>query len=324
LDEFALIRDFFSSPSFVRKDVVLGVGDDAAITQVPQGQYLATTTDTLLEGVHFLASASPESVAHKAIAVNLSDLAAMGAEPAWINLSLSIPDADADWLKAFSKKINELTQYFSIQLIGGDTVKGKRAVTITAQGFVPPESILSRSGAKPGDWLFATGTLGDAAAGLACLTNKLDISNQQDRKYLTDRHGFPTPRVLAGTTLRRLATACIDISDGLLQDLAHILECSEVGALVHLDKLPISEAIGNNISDLEQALTLACTGGDDYELLFTIPEEHRVSMETAMANYHLPVTCIGQITGATGKLDLRLNDQPFSFAAIEGRGYQHF
>lgn len=324
MNEFALIRDYFTRPSFVRKDVILGVGDDAAITQVPQGQYLATTTDTLLEGVHFLPDASPQAIAHKAIAVNLSDLAAMGAEPAWINLSLSIPHVDENWLRAFSSKIDELTQYFSIQLIGGDTVKGKTAVTITAQGFVPPESMLTRKGAKPGDWLFVTGTIGDAAAGLACLMGDISIDNKDAADYLINRHYFPTPRVLAGTTLRRLATSCIDISDGLIQDLGHITDSSNVGALVHLDKLPISEALGNSIPDLQSALTYACTGGDDYELLFTIPEEHRVSMETAMSNYHLPVTCIGQITGAQGKIDLRLNDEPFSFATIKAKGYQHF
>ncbi|WP_371195767.1 thiamine-phosphate kinase [Glaciecola sp. SC05] len=324
MNEFALIRDYFTRPKFVRKDVILGVGDDAAITQVPQGQYLATTTDTLLEGVHFLPEASPEAIAHKAIAVNLSDLAAMGAEPAWINLSLSVEQVDQSWLSKFSTKINDLTQYFSIQLIGGDTVKGKTAVTITAQGFVPPESMLTRSGANPGDWLFLTGTVGDAAAGLAFLKGQLEIADASASDYLVNRHYFPTPRVLAGTTLRRLATSCIDISDGLLQDLEHIIEGSKVGAIVHLDKLPISQALGETIPDLEQALTYACTGGDDYELLFTIPEEHRVSMETAMANYHLPVTCIGQITGAQGKIDLRLNDQAFSFVAIEGKGYQHF
>lgn len=324
MNEFALIRDYFTQPSFVRKDVILGVGDDAAITLVPQGQYLATTTDTLLEGVHFLPEASPEAIAHKAIAVNLSDLAAMGAEPAWINLSLSIPAVDQMWLSSFSNKINELTKYFSIQLIGGDTVKGKTAVTITAQGFVPPDSMLTRTGAKPGDWLFVTGTVGDAAAGLMLLNRELIIANDEAANYLINRHYFPTPRVLAGTTLRRLATSCIDISDGLLQDLQHILDDSAVGALVHLDKLPISKALGENIPDLQEALKLACTGGDDYELLFTIPEEHRVSMETAMANYHLPVTCIGQITGAQGKVDFRLSDEPFAFSTIEETGFQHF
>ncbi|MFC4701824.1 thiamine-phosphate kinase [Glaciecola siphonariae] len=324
MDEFTLIRDYFSTPDFVRKDVIIGVGDDAAITQVPQGQYLATTTDTLLEGVHFLRQASADAIAHKAIAVNLSDLAAMGAEPAWINLSLSLPEVDNQWLELFSQKVQELTKYFSIQLIGGDTVKGKLAVTITAQGFVPPESVLTRVGAKPGDWLFVTGTLGDAAAGLDCLQNKLKLTDKSAQEYLVARHSFPTPRVLAGTTLRRLANACIDVSDGLMQDLQHILKGSNVGALLHLDKLPISKELGSSIPELQQALTYACTGGDDYELLFTIAEEHRVSMESAMASYNLPVTCIGQITGVSGKIDLRLNDQPFSFVSLEDRGYQHF
>nr|WP_136250115.1 thiamine-phosphate kinase [Ningiella ruwaisensis] len=324
MNEFRLIRDYFTENSFSRKDVLIGVGDDAAITQVAQGQYLATTTDTLLEGVHFLKGTSPEAIAHKAIAVNLSDLAAMGAEPSWISLSLSLPAVDDEWLGAFSNKLKALTEYFSVQLIGGDTVKGQLSITITAQGFVPPESILTRSHAKPGDWIFVTGTLGDAAAGLALLKNELMIEDKAARDYLTDRHHYPTPRVLAGTTLRRIATSCIDISDGLLQDLEHIVSASEVGALLHLDKIPISKELGTHVNDLESALKLACTGGDDYELLFTVPEEHRVSMETAMSSYNLPVTCIGQVTGAQGKIDLRLNDSPFSFVSVSEKGYQHF
>jgi thiamine-monophosphate kinase len=324
LNEFSLIRDYFSSPNYVRKDVIIGVGDDAAITMVPPGQYLVTTTDTLLEGVHFLADATPQAIAHKAIAVNLSDLAAMGAEPSWISLSLSLPNADEKWILAFSDELKKLTEYFSIQLIGGDTVKGPLAVTITAQGFVPPESVLTRSGAQAGDWLFVTGTLGDASAGLAVLQGQIEAASSQYAEDLTTRHYFPTPRILAGTTLRRIATSCIDVSDGLLQDLGHIIKTSKVGALVHLDKLPISEALGKSISNLEQALEFACTGGDDYELLFTVPEEQRVSMESAMASYNLPCTCIGQITGAQGKIDLRLNEQPFSFANIEEKGYLHF
>jgi thiamine-monophosphate kinase len=322
LNEFSLIRNYFTKPKFERKDVIIGVGDDGAVTMPPSGQYLVTTTDTLLDGVHFLPETSAKAIAHKAIAVNLSDLAAMGAEPAWINLSLSIPKVDETWLLEFSNEISRLTEYFSVQLIGGDTVKGKTAVTITAQGFVPPDSILTRKGAKAGDWLFVTGTLGDAAAGLAVLQQKLAVKSPEFAEYLINRHHFPTPRVLAGTTLRRIASSCIDVSDGLLQDLEHIVTGSEVGALVHLEKLPISEALGNSIQGLEHALSYACTGGDDYELLFTVPEEHRVSMEAAMASYNLPCTCIGQITGAQGKIDLRLNDEPFSFA--DAKGYQHF
>lgn len=309
---------------FTRKDVILGVGDDAAITQVPEKQYLATTTDTLLEGVHFLPDTPPEAIAHRAVTTNLSDLAAMGAEPSWINLSLSIPEVDHAWLKAFSDTLHQLTQYYSIQLIGGDTIKGTTAVTITAQGFIPPESVITRDGAQRGDWLYLTGTVGDAALGLDILLNKVKVEDEKARKLLVDRHYFPTPRVLAGTTLRRLASACIDVSDGLIQDLQHIIEASDVGALLHLDKLPISEALGQNIPDLEVALEYACKGGDDYELLFTLPEEHRVSMENAMASYNLPITCIGQITGAKGKVDLRMNDEAFTFSKNKQNGYQHF
>ncbi|WP_395341006.1 thiamine-phosphate kinase [Ningiella sp. W23] len=329
MDEFSIIERYFKQANSSRKDVIIGIGDDAAITQVPQGQYLATTTDTLLSGVHFLPDTLPDAIAHKAIAANLSDLAAMGAEPSWISLSVCMPNANDAWLSAFSEKVAQLCDYYSMQLIGGDMVKGPLAVTITAQGFVPPESIITRTGAKPGDWLFLTGTVGDAAAGLAYLQNKIQIAEQSKAQELSQRYFCPTPRVLVGTTLRRLASACIDVSDGLLQDLQHVLDGSSenghgVGAIVHLDRLPISQALGSSIVELEQALAFACTGGDDYELLFTVSEEHRVSMETAMASYNLPITCIGQITGAASKLDLRLNEQPFSPSSFDKVGYQHF
>ncbi len=324
MNEFNLIRNYFETSSYQRRDVKVGIGDDAAITQIPDGQYLATTTDTLLESVHFLEGSAPNAIAHKSLAVNLSDLAAMGAEPAWINLSLSIPSADELWLSEFSNKIRELTEYFSIQLIGGDTVKGDLAITITAQGFVPPDSILTRSSAKPGDWIFVTGTLGDAAAGLDVLLGKLDVHDLTHKNALVNRHYYPTPRVLAGQTLRRLASSCIDISDGLLQDMQHVLNASNVGAVLNLDQLPISKALGKSIPHLEQALEYACTGGDDYELLFTVPEVHRVSVESAMASYNIPCTCIGQVTGAQGKLELRLNDEAYALSGKQSTGFQHF
>jgi len=324
LNEFNLIQKYFADASFVRKDVVIGIGDDAAITQVPPNQNLATTTDTLVKGVHFLDNTSAEDVAHKAIAVNLSDLAAMGAEPSWISLSLSMPSVDDAWLSAFSDKVGELTQYFSVQLIGGDTVKGPLSITITAQGFVPQDSVLSRDGAKNGDWIFVTGTLGDAGAGLDILLKKLSITDVKARDYLVKRHQNPTPRVLAGTILRRLASACIDVSDGLLQDIMHIANASGTGVILHLDKLPISKELGNNVSDLNQALEYATVSGDDYELLFSVPEEQKSSVQTALDSYSIPYTCIGQMTGATGKLDLRLNDKPFTLEASASLGFAHF
>lgn len=323
MKEFDLIGNYFAKGGYVRKDVLLGIGDDAAVTKVPVGQCVVTTTDTIVEGVHFLPESAPESIAHRAIAVNLSDLAAMGAQPAWISLSLSLPSINESWIKAFSEKIHSLSHYFSFQLIGGDTVQGPLSITVTAQGFIPDNNQITRSGAEPGDWLFVTGSLGDAGVGLDLLQNKVAVSNPKHASYLKNRHWFPTPRVLAGTTLRRIATSCIDISDGLIQDLKHVISRSGVGVIVHLDKLPISEAITKNIEHRIDAITYAATAGDDYELLFTVPEEQRVHIETALASYDIPVTRIGQITGATGKIDLRLNEKPFEFESTK-LGFEHF
>ncbi len=324
MNEFSLIKRYFADASYVRKDVLVGIGDDAAVTKTPENQMLATTTDTLVQGVHFLPNSTPQDIAHKAIAVNMSDLAAMGAEPSWISLSMSVPELDEEWLQGFSEKLKQLTEYYSIQLIGGDTVKGPLSITITAQGFVPEQSILTRSGAKNGDWLFVTGTLGDAGAGLDILKHDLNVEDYEDKQFLINRHRRPSPRVIAGTVLRRLATSCIDVSDGLLQDVMHIANTSDVGVIINLDKLPISGALGRNVADLEQALTYACISGDDYELLFTVPEEHRTTVQTALDSYSVPYTCIGQMTGATGKLDLRLDEEPFEFKEPYAKGYQHF
>lgn len=324
MNEFNLIQRYFASSKVARKDVIVGIGDDAAITEVPSNQMLAITTDTLVSGVHFLPDTAASAIAHKAMAANLSDLAAMGAEPSWISLSLSMPEANESWLQSFSDKIIELSDYYSVQLIGGDTVKGPLSITITAQGFVPPESIIKRSGAKPGDWIFVTGCLGDAGAGLDILTGELSVEDTFAHDYLVNRHLMPTPRVLAGTSLRRLATSCIDISDGLLQDIKHVLQASNTGAIIHLEKLPISEHLGKNVKDLHRALAYATSAGDDYELLFTVPEEHRTSVITALDSSGVSYTNIGQMTGAIGRLDLRLDDKPFELEASLASGYLHF
>lgn len=320
MKEFSIIDSFFKAQSHQRKDVLLGIGDDAALTTIPQGQALVTTTDTLIAGVHFLVNASPHAIAQKAIAVNLSDLAAMGAEPAWISLSLSIPIADEEWLKGFSAGIAEMTQFYSIQLIGGDTVQGPLAVTITAQGFVPPEQALLRSKAKPGDFVYVTGYLGDAGAGLDLLLNKVAINDTDNANYLLSRLHYPTPRLLAGSSLRRLANACIDLSDGLSSDIRHILKASNCGATIHVDKLPLSKAMRESI-DPQKAREYALSAGDDYELLFTVSEEQKGKLELAMANTNVCVTCIGQLNGIPNKLEFRLNN-----ALLEEQpcGYQHF
>ncbi|MDU0354822.1 thiamine-phosphate kinase [Paraglaciecola aquimarina] len=325
MKEFNLIEHFFKANSGQRKDVIIGIGDDAAVTHIPQGQALVTTTDTLLSGVHFLPDASPHAVAQKAIAVNLSDLAAMGAEPAWISLSLSAPSADEEWLKSFSSGLQELVDYYSIQLIGGDTVQGPLAVTITAQGFVPFEQAITRSGANPGDLVYVTGTIGDAGLGLAIAKNEqAQVSNksmtEENKAFLLKRLNYPTPRLLTGTKLRRIASACIDLSDGLISDIKHILNMSQCGATINIDKLPLSSALFDSV-DKERAVNYALSAGDDYELLFTVSEEQKGNLETTLASANIPVTCIGQLNGSVGKLELYDNGQPYK---VDIQGYQHF
>lgn len=319
MKEFDLIKRYFAQGGHARKDVLLGIGDDCAITKVPENQHLAVTTDTLISGVHFLPNAPARSVAYKAVAVNLSDLAAMGAEPAWINLSLSLPDCDEAWIDDFAKGLHELTEYYSVQLIGGDTVSGPLALTITAQGFVPPNSELRRSNAKPGDWIYVTGHLGDAGAGLDILRGNIEVP-EEHRDYLINRHYFPTPRVMAGTALRRTANTCIDVSDGLVADLSHILEHSECGATVHVDRLPVSTALFDTVG-AQQAYRYALSAGDDYELVFTVNEEQRGNLETSLQNANVKATCIGQITGGNGKVDLRLYDEKYELE--DDAGYEH-
>ena len=320
MKEFNVIENFFKAKSIQRKDVIIGIGDDGAVTHIPQGQALVTTTDTLISGVHFLADTSPHAIAQKAMAVNLSDLAAMGAEPAWISLSLSLPVVDEEWLQAFSNGLQEHAEYYSVQLIGGDTVKGPLVITITAQGFVPFEQALTRSNAKPGDSVYVTGTLGDAGLGLHIAQKKCVLDDQLNKDYLLNRLHYPTPRLLVGTSLRRIASACIDISDGLVSDIKHILNASKCGATIHVDKLPMSQALKDSVSS-SQAIDYALSSGDDYELLFTVSEEQKGHLETTLASANVLATYIGQLNGSVGKLELRQADKPYEYSA---KGYQHF
>ncbi|MEP0355792.1 MAG: thiamine-phosphate kinase [Paraglaciecola sp.] len=320
MKEFKVIEDFFKQQSYQRKDVIIGIGDDGAITHIPEGQALVTTTDTLLSGVHFLPSTNAHAIAQKAIAVNLSDLAAMGAEPAWISLSLSLPEIDQAWLEDFSRGIKEHAEYYSIQLIGGDTVHGPLAITITAQGFVPFDQALTRSQAKPGDFIYATGSLGDAGVGLQLAQLKRKIDNPVHHNFLVNRLDYPTPRLLVGASLRRIANSCIDLSDGLISDIQHILKASHCGAVIHVDKLPLSDAMVASVEP-EEAIKFALSAGDDYELLFTVSEEQKGVLETILASTNIKATCIGQLTGMAEKLELRQNDQPYEFSNL---GYQHF
>ncbi len=314
LSEFSLIESYFEQRRLGRDDVVLGIGDDAALLQVPQGMLLAAAVDTLIEGVHFPKSTAPAAIGHKALAVNLSDLAAMGAEPAWATLSLSMPEPDEAFLKAFSEGLFAIAEQFNVELVGGDTVRGPLVLTVQVNGFVPEGEGLTRSAARPGDLLYVSGTLGDAAAALELVQGgKVEGKEQQ---WLRERLDRPTPRIVLGQSLCGLATSCIDISDGLCADLGHIMERSHLGAEIDTQLLPLSPAL-RALKAVDAATTLALHGGDDYELCFTIPVEKEAELQRLAASFDVPVTRIGEVNNEVGVL--RLDGD-----AAQGSGYDHF
>lgn len=317
LSEFDLIKHYFSDCGAGRDDVVLGVGDDAALLRIPAGVELAVTLDTLTEGVHFLPGVDPESLGYKALAVNLSDLAAMGAEAAWVTLSLSLPSSDTDWVAAFSDGFCNLARQFGVRLVGGDTTRGPRAISVNAKGFVPAGQALRRSGAQPGDLIFVTGTVGDAGLGLKAIREQVTVD---DPDYLRQRLERPQPRLAVGQALRGLATSAIDISDGLAADLGHILSASGVGAVVDLRRLPCSKSMTVYLERTgDWALPLS--GGDDYELCFTLPPAKLAAMDRLAEQFPCRITGIGEILSETG-LNLR---GPIAGEFDLGRtGYDHF
>lgn len=292
--EFDLIARYFDRFRSNRRDVELGIGDDCALLTVADKQLLAISTDTLVSGIHFLPDIDPADLGYKSLAVNLSDLAAMGADPAWLSLALTLPNVNEDWLQKFSDSLFDQLNYYGMQLIGGDTTRGPLSLTLTIQGLVPEGRALTRAGARIGDWIYVTGTLGDSAAGLAILQDELRVDNESDRAALIHRHLRPQPRILQGQALRDLASSAIDISDGLISDLQHILKVSHCGARIELDELPYSDALTRQV-DAEQALRWALSGGEDYELCFTVPEINRGALEVALSNTGASYTCIGQI-----------------------------
>lgn len=318
--EFSLIARYFDRVRSSRRDVETGIGDDCALLTVADKQLLAISTDTLVSGIHFLADISPRDLGYKALAVNLSDLAAMGADPCWLTLAITLPEVDEAWLEVFSDSLFEQLDYYGIQLIGGDTTRGPLSMTLGIHGLVPAGRALKRNGARPGDWVYVTGTPGDSAAGLAILQNRLQVPDAEQAAYLMQRHLRPTPRVLHGQALRDLASSAIDLSDGLISDLGHILKASDCGARITLDSLPYSDALGENV-DPEQALRWALSGGEDYELCFTVPELNRGALDVAIGNLGVPFTCIGQIGPASEGLQFFVEGKPVT---VDLKGYDHF
>ena len=318
--EFALIDRYFAAHPRHRPDVALGIGDDGALLVPPPDQQLVVTLDTLIADVHFFANADPEGIGHKALAVNLSDLAAMGAVPAWATLALTLPKVDEDWLARFCRGLFTLADRYEVQLIGGDTTHGPTTViTIQAMGFVPPGLALRRERAKPGDGIYVTGTPGDAGLALAVAYGQATVA-PEPTAYVQNRLERPEPRLAQGLLLRGIASAAIDVSDGLAQDLSHILERSGVGARLDVDRLPLSPALIASL-DRNAALRMALSGGDDYELCFTVAPEQAARLEKRAASWSCRCTRIGVIELEPG---LRLVYADGSTFHLERLGYDHF
>jgi len=316
--EFDIIRRYFTRQDSNRRDVVTGIGDDAALLQVPAGMELVVCMDTLVNGVHFHAGTAAAAIGHKVLAVNLSDLAAMGAEPAWATLSLTLPEPDAAWLAGFSQAFFQLADRYHVQLVGGDTTQGPLSVTVQAHGYVPAGLALRRQGARPGDHIYVTGTLGDA--GLA-----LRLAGAAGPE-LQRRLDYPEARLAAGQALRGIASAAIDVSDGLLADLGHLLEYNRLGAALSIDDLPRSAAFtgavkqcGADAAALFHDLPLSA--GDDYELCFTVPGVSLQQLESVWARLSCACTRIGIVEKTAG---IRCHTRAGKRYVPVSDGYRHF
>lgn len=318
LSEFSLIQQFFSELTAQRDDVVLGIGDDCALLECPAAHQLAVSIDTLVENVHFFADVDPKTLGHKSLAVSLSDLAAMGAMPAWFTLALTLPEVNESWLKQFAAGLAGLAKQHQIQLVGGDTTRGPLSISIQVHGFVENGQAFRRDQANSGDLIFVSGTLGDAGAALKHRLDSWspDTLNQQDWRYLQQRLELPTPRNDLVERLRNKVSAAIDISDGLLADLGHILEKSDKGAMIQLDKLPLSDALRK--LPFQQASQLALNSGDDYELCFTVPAD-KAEQLTSLSD---AITCIGEIT--TDRKLLLQDSKGQQINHDSRNGYEHF
>lgn len=318
MNESEIIRRIAARGARDRADVALGIGDDAAILRVPAGHDLVVSTDSVVEGVHFLPSADPYSIGHKALAVNLSDMAAMGAEPAWFTLNLALPQADAAWLNAFCTGMLAVADAFGVALVGGDTDRASLAVGIQIMGFVPRGKGVRRTGAGVGDVVYVTGTLGDAMLGFEVASGMLQATTTC-RDYLLARFERPTPRVAVGLGLRGIATACIDVSDGLAADLGHILDASGVGATVMIENIPFSECFRHCAAP--HGITRSLAHGEDYELVFTAPESRHKDVERLAARSGCALTPIGRIESRRGLRVLNEDGRPIKLARA---GYDHF
>lgn len=321
LDEFALIERYFKDLT-PQVGVCLGIGDDAAIVECSADSQLVIATDTLLESVHFPADTNAYDIGRRALCVNLSDLAAMGAKPRWFTLALSLPSrlATEAWFDSLSRGLADIAASAGCALVGGDTTRGPLSVTLTLLGEVPVAQALRRDGAMAGDYIYVTGTLGDGAAALHVLKNE---SKRTQQSRLLEHFYAPKPRVSEGIQLRGIASACIDISDGLLADLAHICKLSRVGAEIQRAQLPVHPELRRDF--LQQHQHWALYGGDDYQLCFTVPPDRQPHVEKLISAQRLQATAIGTITASKGMdlLDIDGGCEPIGMAE-HTLGYNHF
>lgn len=315
LGEFELIDKYFTRP--VRR-AALGVGDDCALLVPAPGMQLAVSTDLLIEGRHFLSTVLPERLGHKALAVNLSDLAACGARPLGFTLGLSLPQPDEAWLEGFARGLFALAERHGCELVGGDTTRGPLAISITVFGEVPAGQALLRSGARPGDDVYVSGTLGDARLALEVFRGAVSLPGE-DFDRVRRAMELPEPRVALGQALRGIATAAVDVSDGFAGDLGHVLRRSGVGATIEAEALPRSAVLARQPPEWQRRCTL--TGGDDYELVFTAPAARRTEVEAAAREAGVPVTRVGRIDAEPGLRVLGPEGRPL---AADLHTFDHF
>lgn len=318
--EFDIIKKYFTF-SDLRDDVLIAGGDDCASVSVPENKQLLVTTDTLISGVHFPVETTPEDIAYKAIMVNLSDLAAMGATPAWVTLAISLPEIDEHWLGKFSKSLSEVLKRFNVSLIGGDTTKGVLSITVQAMGLCARDKLLRRDQAKAGDKIYVTGDIGDAAIGLQVLSDNLD-----DERLSTciTKLNRPEARIKFAEELTSYSICAIDVSDGLVADLGHIVNASQCGARIYLSRIPVSSASRyyfDKYSDGVIDWSMLLTQGDDYELCFTVNNKNEAAIKELAEKHRLRVSCIGEVTDSN---EMSFFDEDGKAVSFLSSGYDHF
>ena len=319
LSEFELIKRYFTHPA---RGAVLGVGDDAAIVRARRGRELVVTTDMLVAGGHFRRDTDPEKLGHKALAVNLSDIAAMGAVPRWATLALALPRANERWLAAFARGFMRLARRYGVDLVGGDTTRGPLAICVQVVGEVPAGQALRRDGARTGDDIWVSGTLGDAALALAAMNGRTALT-RRERNKLEDRLHAPVPRVALGERLRGIARSAIDVSDGLVADLGHVCERSKVSAVVEFARLPASAIVARHL-DRPAARAALLAGGDDYELVFTAGRARRDAVARLARRLRLKLTRIGRIIRLQRGARVTVLGDDGRPMRLSSPGYDHF